>query len=399
MSGIRSIFSFAKQNTGLISSAFVLGTAVSFAAPFLSKWGTEEVGFSPKAFGIFMTITSLSAMIVSIGLARLSDFRVSRRKILLLGAACGVGGFSCYAFLRNPVLLLLAGCTLHAVASVCFAQLFSFVREAIRKDTDDSGSASMRISVVRVCFSFSWTLGPAIGATLLIVFGFQGLFLSAAALYLLFMIGIWFFVPTAAPKPLVRQIQIPPLWETLKSRPIALSFISFALIFAANAINMLNLPLALTRTLGGSDKDLGIVFGIGPLAEIPLMLWFGNLAGKGHTLQLIRIGFLITLVYYAGLYFSYAPWHVYLLQILSGASFAILTNVAILYFQDLCPDQLGLATSLFSNAQAFGAMLGMLSFGFLVEGVGHQLSFAVCAAITGIAVGVGVFFRPTVAEV
>lgn len=368
--------------SGLLASTFALGTAFSFAAPFLSKWGLEEVGMTPSGFGLFMTATSLCAILASTALARLSDSRFSRRQMLLLGSIGGILGFAGYALVRNTAALLAIGCSFHAVASICFAQLFSHVRETYQLSGDNSTSSSISMSVVRVTFSFSWTVGPALGATMLLAFGFRGLFLAAALLYTVFFIGVLRFVPERKPKASESPSAPPSIWTTLRHPKLLLSFIAFAAVFAATAINMMNLPLAITRSLNGSESDLGIIFAIGPIAEIPLMIWFGQLATRGHQLLLIKLGFVITGLYFAGLFMAFHPWHVYTLQLLSGASFAILSNVAILYFQDLAPKQMGLATSLFSNAGAIGNLLGMLTFGFILEQWGHQYTFLVCATLT-----------------
>jgi len=249
------------------------------------------------------------------------------------------------------------------------------------------------MSILRVCFSLAWTMGPAIGSVILVSFGFRVLFLSAAGLWGLFLAGVLFFVPEckrSRPDPGTPR---PSLWQSLRNPQLALCVATFASLFAANAINMLNLPLAFTRTLGGTEKHLGIVFGIGPLVEIPLMIWFGHLANRGFTLGLIRFGFAVTAVYFAGLWLASEAWHVYLLQILSGTSFAILTNVAILFFQDLMPDQVGLATAQFTNSQMIGALVGMFSFGFLVEALGHQGCFLVCSLLLCAATALSLRFR------
>lgn len=379
---------------GLLASTFTLGVAFAFVAPFLSKWGTEEVGMSPTAFGLFMTVTSISAMVVSTALARLSDTTFSRKTMLMLGGGGGTLGFAGYAIVREPLALVVIGCSLHAVASISFAQLFSHVREEYREGGESSRASGFTMSVVRVCFSFAWTVGPAVGSLALISFGFRGLFLAAAGLYLLFFLGVLRFVPHRERIGVSESVTPKvPVLKTLRRPDLLLCFLAFASIFAANAINMLNLPLALTRTLGGSERDFGIVFGIGPLVEIPLMLWFGHLAAKGYQLRLIKIGVTVTLLYYIGLSFASATWHVFLLQVLSGVSFAILTNVAIVFFQDLVPGQMGLATSLFSNAQALGNLVGMLSFGFVVDYLGHQNAFRICAALAAVAVLLMMLYR------
>ncbi|MBC2607850.1 sugar efflux transporter [Pelagicoccus albus] len=384
--------------SGLLASTFSLGIAFSFVAPFLSKWGTEEIGMTPSGFGVFMTITSLSAIVVSTVLAKLSDSRLPRKTVLILGSAAGVVGFAAYALIRDITLLLVVGCTMQAAASICFAQLFSHVRETYGEIGGDKGASSFTMSVVRVCFSFSWTLGPATGAVMLTSFGFRGLFLSAAALYLLFLLGVLKFVSYRKPNPQSSTATKPNFLAGLARPKLALSFTAFAAVSAANAINMMNLPLAMTRSLNGTESDLGIAFGIGPVVEIPLMLWFGHLAGKGYQLSLIKFGVIITAAYFFGLSFASQPWHVFILQILSGTAFAILTNIAILFFQDLLPGQMGLATSIFSNSGAVGNLVGMLTFGFILESFGHQGTFLTCALIATVASGLIVGIRRDASE-
>src|SRR5690606_21494408 len=107
----------------------------------------------------------------------------------------GALGFCGYALLREPLILLIVGMTLVALASVCFSQLFATARERFAGEGTLAADAGVTLSVVRVCFSFSWTLGPAIAATIMAMKGFTALFLTAAALYALFVIGVIRFVP------------------------------------------------------------------------------------------------------------------------------------------------------------------------------------------------------------
>ncbi len=115
--------------TGFLASTFSLGIGYAFVLPYLSLWGTGAVGFSVFQFGLFMTATSLSGIGVSTVLARLSDTRVSRRAILMLGGGAGVLGYAGYAFVRDPLLLVVVGVTAIALSSVCFSQLFATARD------------------------------------------------------------------------------------------------------------------------------------------------------------------------------------------------------------------------------------------------------------------------------
>lgn len=379
---------------GVLALAFALGLGSSFVSPFLSLWGTQEIGMRPVVFGLFMTVTSLSAIIVATTLARWSDTHVPRKVMLLLGGTGGVLGYTGYALVRDPRVLVGIGVTLLALAAVCFSQLFAHTRERFLTTDIPGVPPAFLTSVVRVCFSLAWTAGPTVGAWMLVQFGFRGLFLGAAALFTLFLAGVLCFVPfTPRARPAANLVH-EPVWRVLTRGDIFAVFAAFLLIFAAHTINMMNLPLVITTLLGGTGRDVGIAFGVGPLAEIPLMLWFGLLAARGHQLALIRFAAFVTVIYFLLPILARQPWHVFPIQILHGLSFAIISNVAILFFQDLVPGQPGLATTIFTNAANLGNLVGYFSFGSLVQPLGHRGMFLVSAALTTATLIIMLLYRP-----
>ncbi|HEY0944641.1 MAG TPA: MFS transporter, partial [Opitutaceae bacterium] len=283
---------------GLLASTCALGLAFSFVMPFLSLWGTKKIEMSPLFFGGFMTLNALSAMVVGTVLGRWSDTRFTRRTMLLLGGTAGLFGYTGYAFVETAWILPLIGTTLIALASICFSQLFAHVRETFA----EAGEAGLKLgfltSVVRMSFSLAWTVGPAAGAWMMTVFGYRGVFLGAAALYALFLAGIARFVPHRAHPPRDRAAVTVPVWRVLVRGDIFMVVAAFACVFAAHAINMMNLPLLATQVLGAAPADLGYIFAVGPIVELPLMLWFGQMAAHGRQLGLIRFGAAVTVGYF-----------------------------------------------------------------------------------------------------
>ncbi len=348
----------------------------------------------PVAFGMFMTVTTLSAIFVATTLARWSDTHVPRKAMLLLGGFGGMLGYASYAFLRDPRILLVAGCTLLALAALCFSQLFAYTRERFYDRAIPGIAPGFLLSVVRVCFSVAWTAGPSIGAWMMVKYGFQGLLLGASALYAVFVIGVLRYVPYEPRPAHLKETPRDPVWRVLTRGDILAVFVSFFLVFAAHTMNAMNLPLMLTNVLGASGTQLGIAFGIGPAVEIPLMLWFGHLAGRGHSLRLIRTGAVVTMIYFILLNRVTAPWHVFLLQALHGMSFAIMSNVGIMFFQDLIPGQPGLATTVFANAANVGNLVGFFGFGALVERLGNRGLFLASATLTAGMVVLFLVYRP-----
>ncbi len=358
---------------GLLASTVVLGLAYSFVYPFLSLWGTQHIRLTPVQFSLFMTVVMGCAMAWNLTIGHLSDRHRTRRFWLLLGSGSATLGYLGFATFRHPLLLTAIGAILIGVAAICFSQLFAHVREWCIAGAASGATrpAHITMSQVRVCFSLAWTVGPATAAALLARFDFTGLFLSAAALYLLFLGGVWRFVPPV-PRTSVDPRNHVSLRQAFLQRDLLIGFIALALNFSAHALNLLNLPLLISGDLGGTTGDLGIALCIGPVVELPLMLWFGRCATREGRHRLMILGLAATALYFAGLSFVQRPAHVFLLQPLSGLSFAILTNVAIVFFQDLRPNQAGLATSVFSNAMNAGNLFGYLTFGFAVGLAGHN---------------------------
>ncbi|ACB73485.1 sugar efflux transporter [Opitutus terrae] len=366
---------------GLLAANFALGLGYSFVNPFLSMWGTLSIGMRPLTFGLFMTITSVSAVVLSTLLARWSDTHVPRRTMLIVGSSGGVIGYAGYAFVRDPVLLTLIGSFALGVASVNFSQLFAFVREELARPENAGADAALHMSLLRVFFSLAWTIGPATGAAVMIHFSYRGIFLATSALFVLFLLGVLRWVPLRAHPPVAHRVA-PASLVAVFTRPIILvHFVGFVLVFAGFTMNMMNLPLLVTQQLGGTEREVGLIFGIAPIVEIPLYVWFGRLAARGHQIGLLRFGVLAAVAYFLALTFARAPWHIYPMQILSAASIAVTTNVTIMFFQDRLPGQAGLATSVYSNSFAAGNLLGYFSFGLLVSVIGHRGVFFACAAL------------------
>jgi SET family sugar efflux transporter-like MFS transporter len=379
---------------GLLVSVFALGIGYSFVAPFLSLWGTQELGMRPFAFGMYMTATTLSGIVVATGLARWSDTHLPRKVMILVAATGGVLGYAGYAFAHDPRILLAIGCTLLALSAMSFSQLFAYVREHFGETHIPGMPSRLLVSVVRVCFSVAWTAGPSVGAWMMVTHGFRGLFLGASGLFALYLFGIARCVRWHRRPPHVLAARREPVWRVLTRGDILAVFIAFLLIFAAHTLNMMNLPLAITGQLGGTGTDVGIAFGIGPLVEIPLMLWFGVLASRGHQLGLIRFGAGATVFYFLMLTFARHPWHVFVLQGLHGLSFAVIANVGIMFFQDLVPGQAGLATTIFSNASQLGNLVGFFAFGALVQPLGNRGLFCASAIFTAVTFAVIMAYRP-----
>ncbi len=383
----------------LLVCNILLGLAYSFVGPFMSMFGIEEVKMSNFTFGMFMTITSVVAIVLSTLLAHWSDTRFSRRSMLVLGAICGTLGYAGYAIVRDVVWLTIIGSFVLGISSITFSQLFAHAREMLSRSDVPPTETPLYMNIFRLFFALSWTVGPATASWVMIHYSYFGTFLVAATVFLLFLLAVLRFVPYAPPFVGAKASKPLPLSQAL-TRPIVLAhFVAFVLIFTASTICMSNLPLLVLNTIGGNQGHVGIIYSVAPVFELPFMFFFGMLATKGDHARLIRLAVILAVLYYAGLSLVGAPWHIYPLQVISAAIVAVISGIAITFFQNFLPDQVGTATNLYSNAMRVGGIAGYLCFGGLAQAFGYRAVFVFCTGLCVVALGILYYYRRASASI
>lgn len=369
----------------LVLSA-LLGLAYSFVSPFISMFGTKEAHMTSFLFGVFMTVTALSGIVLGTTLAHFSDTHISRRKMLLFASLFGTAGYVGYAFLRDFWPLLAVGTLVLGVSGTTFSQVFALAREHVSRSKIEAKQTAFYMNAFRMAFALSWTVGPAIAAWVMVGYSYRGMFLCAAGCFLLFFVVVWLGVPEVGPRKNVNPSSSQgSVLRVLKRGDVLAHFVGFVLVFASGTIGMMNLPLLVLNVLGGAEYHVGIIYSVAPVFELPLMLYFGLLATKTDPAKIIRIGVVIAVAYYGLLSLVQAPWHIYPLQFLSAASVAVTSGVAITYFQNYLPHHPGSATNLYSNATRIGSTVGYLLFGTLSWNFGYRAVFYFCTGFTLIA--------------
>jgi SET family sugar efflux transporter-like MFS transporter len=352
----------------------------------MSLWG-RSLGMASGEYAVFMVIVESAGIALCLWLSRWSDSGATRRTVLILGATGGALGYIGYAFVTNVVLLTLIGSLALGVSTVCFTQLFAHVREELDRTKATHNDTPFLLSIQRVFFSLAWAIGPGLGAVILELDrgdGYRSIFIAASILCVLVLLGTLLFVPRREHSAAAKAAAAVPLWQVLGRRDIAFYFGGLVLFFAAHTVGGQVLPLMVTGEMGGTDRSVGVIAGLSPAFELPLMLWFGRLASRGHTVNLIRIGIAINALYFVLLTYATAPWHVWPMQLLAATAMAINTNITITFFQDLLPNQAGIATSLFANSYTVGKLIGLGVF-WSRDAIGNiQLCF-LCAGITVLA--------------
>jgi MFS transporter, SET family, sugar efflux transporter len=359
----------------------LLGFAYSFVAPFMSMFGTIEVGMSKVRFGLFMTLMATAGIVIGTTLARYSDTHFSRRSMLLWGSVSGLAGYVGFAYCRSFEGLLFIGTFVLGVSSISFSQLFAHARELLAATDIAPSQRVFYMNVFRMFFALSWTVGPMIAAWVMLHYSYRGLFLCAAGNFALFGLAVAAFVPSAPP-PFARHASksAQSLLKILTRLDLLAHLAAMVLVFAAATMNMVNLPLCILETLKGTQADVGVTYSVAPVFELPFMLYFGWLAIRSDAAGIVRSGMAIATVYFLLLLCVTHPWQIWLCQILSAAMTAVISGIAITYFQGHLPHHPGTATNLYANAQRVGSTGGYFLYGFIAQHLGYRFVFGVCAA-------------------
>lgn len=383
----------ARGSVTLLVLGLLLGLSYSFVNPFLSLFGTQEVGMSPIGFGVFMTVSSLSQIVLSTWLSSWSDTIWSRRQVLLLGSISGALGYVGYALTRNVWLLSACSVVLHGLAAVTFGQLFALTRDTLERGGVAERELPLYVNLVRSCFALAWTMGPALGAAL-VARSFSTSFYVTAGIFALFAVLVAWRVPDLPPSERSRNAASQlPLRVAFRSRTLLAHFLALSLFLACSTMGMMNLPLLILNELHAGMAQVGVAYSVAPFFELPFMLYLGALATRVRHERLVSAAMLLGVFYYAGLSTVQAPLHVYGLQVASAAIVAVTSGVAISYFQPFLPDQVGTATNLYSSAARVGSTLGYLAFGAIAESLGHRAVFLVSAAVSLVCAAVVRTFR------
>lgn len=337
------------------------GIAGALQTPTLSLFLETEVKVRPALVGLFFTGSAVIGILVSQFLAGRSDKKGDRKSLIFLCCMLGALGFTLFAWSRDYYLLLIVGVVLTSFGSTANPQMFALARE----HADRTGrEAVMFTSIMRAQVSLAWVIGPPIAFALALGFGFKTLYLAGAAAFALCGLLVWKRLPSmpktaAASAPLAAPRQ--------HRRDALLLFGASTLMWTANSMYLINMPLYMVHELRLPERLVGVLMGTAAGLEIPIMLIAGMMAKRGGKRCLMRGAAVAGVLFYCGLLFITGSGQLIALQLLNAAFIGVLAGIGMLYFQDLMPGQAGTATTLFTNTIRVGWIIAGAIAGAVAE--------------------------------
>ncbi|HFK4064538.1 TPA: sugar efflux transporter [Kluyvera ascorbata] len=358
--------------------AFMMGVAGALQAPTLSLYLSREVGVQPFWVGLFYTVNAIAGIVVSLGLAKRSDNRGDRRKLIMFCCLMAVGNALLFAFNRHYLTLITCGVLLASIANAAMPQLFALAREYADSSARE---VVMFSSVMRAQLSLAWVIGPPLAFMLALNYGFTAMFSIAAVIFVISLTLIALTLPSVArveqPADVV-QNQI----SGWKDSNVRMLFIASTLMWTCNTMYIIDMPLWISSDLGLSDSLAGILMGTAAGLEIPAMILAGYYVKRFGKRRMMVTAVAAGVLFYVGLIFFHSHTSLLVLQLFNAVFIGIVAGIGMLWFQDLMLGRAGAATTLFTNSISTGVILAGIIQGALAQSFGHFSVYWVIAGIS-----------------
>ena len=360
--------------------AFMMGVAGALQAPTLSLFLSREVGAQPFWVGLFYTVNAIAGILVSLWLAKRSDSRGDRRRLIMFCCLMAVGNALLFAFNRHYLTLITCGVMLASIANAAMPQLFALAREYADSSARE---VVMFSSVMRAQLSLAWVIGPPLAFMLALNYGFTTMFSIAAGIFVISLALIAIKLPSVPrveqPSEEAAALTQAGGWQ---DKNVRMLFIASTLMWTCNTMYIIDMPLWISSDLGLPDKLAGILMGTAAGLEIPAMILAGYYVKRFGKRRMMIVAVAAGVLFYLGLIVFHSREALLALQLFNAVFIGIVAGIGMLWFQDLMPGRAGSATTLFTNSISTGVILAGVIQGALSQTYGHASVYWMIAAIS-----------------
>lgn len=361
--------------------SFMIGVAGALQAPTLSLFLTREVEVRPFWVGLFYTVNAIAGIGVSLLLAKRSDSRGDRRKLIMVCCAMAVANCVLFAFNRHYLTLITLGVMFASIANTAMPQIFALAREYADRSARE---VVMFSSIMRAQLSLAWVIGPPLSFMLALKYGFTTMFLIAAGIFVISLALIIFALPSVPRVEQPAEVAITQV-SGWKDSNVRMLFIASMLMWTCNTMYIIDMPLWISQDLGLPDELAGLLMGTAAGIEIPAMILAGYYVKRFGKRNMMVAAVAAGVLFYVGLILFHSKTALVILQLFNAVFIGIIAGIGMLWFQDLMPGRPGSATTLFTNSISTGVILAGILQGALAEGFGHYSVYWLMAVLALVA--------------
>ncbi len=360
----------------------VLAEAV--AGSYTALLAVEKLGMSPLELSTFLTLAAVSAIGVTTVFGHMHDRRPALWP-LYLSLFGKIAAAALCAVLTETWALFIVAFVLFGLSSATFPLLFAIAKGYLDRAGGDAPARGM--AGLRMTSSLSWAIGPALGAGLVAVWSFSGVFLGAAALGLVALLTVVVFRIAPQQGTGIATAKVT-LDEVRAAAPavIALTAFNTAMFMGGNAMS-----IVVVRQLG-SETDVGLLFSLCALLEVFVMGAFVVRPALSDSRGLLLAGFGLFAAYFVLMLLVPTLAALYYGQVLRAAAIGIVSIVGMAKLQHMLPGRAGIAAALYGNTMSAGFLISALGTGVWASAFGYWSLFGVCLGLS--AIGAVAMLRP-----
>ena len=344
-----------------MASLFFAGLGISIAMPQLSLFLVQDLHASLPVAGLFF-LTNLAAPVLGFVVGRWSDRLTDRLSLFRVGAVVGLVGWVMMAFTTEVWMAFVVNLTVLGFAGATGSLIFAAVRDQLTHAP--TGADNRVMSTVRLGFSLGFMTGPLLGSVLGGVAGLRLTLIASGICTLLQAVPmIGQTVTRAVPDRVVLPDGQPA--GTRRAPRACCPCVTFlglsVLAMCGDTIRFAYLPIYMELQLGTPDWLRGVVISVqsvGMLVFIPIM---GVLADRFGAHRLVVVNVLLGVGANLGFMAADSELGLITATVLNSAMWATLGGIGIIVAQDLYPNGIGLASSLYFSALRFSAAIGGLA--------------------------------------
>jgi len=384
----------ANERRATLSLAAIFSTrmlGLFMILPVFALYAQHLEGSTPALMGLAIGIYGLFQAILGIPFGMISD-KVGRKPVIVVGLIIFAIG-SIVAAEATTIWGVIFGRALQgggAIAAVVMALAADLTREEHRVKAMATIGASIGLS-----FTVALIAGPLLNRWI----GVPGIFWLTAALGLVAIAVLYFWVPQPVRSSMHRDAEaVPAYFSTVLRDPqlLRLDFGVFALHLLLTA-SFVAVPIAMRDHAGlAADHHWMVYLGV-MLVAIAVMVPFVIIAEKRRKMKQIFVG-AVALLAVAELVLM-AEWHSLTGIIFGLTLFFIAFNLLEATLPSLIakitpPDKKGTAMGVYSSSQFFGAFCGGALGGWLYGAAGFDWVFGGCAMVALVWCGLAATMQP-----
>ena len=369
-----------RASVGLASIFGLRMLGLFFIMPVFTLYADQLTSATPMLIGLALGAYGLTQAILQVPMGMASD-RIGRKPIIIGGLVVFAVG-SAVAAMSTSIYGVIIGRALQGCGAIA-AAIMALAADATRESQRTKIMAFLGISV-GVAFMLALVIAPAVAYYV----GLTGIFWATAALALLSMVLLYWFVPGHYERSHDREIRPGSFGRALRHPDLIrldLSVLALHLILTASFVV---LPKVLENSMKLAAPEHWKVY-------VPVMLISAGLLfpmvsvgeSKGMMHRLIAAMVVVLAIGELALAdtIGIAPWAVGVALIVYFTAFNVLESSLPSLVSRFAPeDAKGAALGVFSTCQFIGAFLGGLSGGIVYGHFGVAGTFQFCAVVAGL---------------